>query len=66
MVCLCDLQVKKVGYIGGLTLKSEVWARNTDFGVITADVVDKSPGVKTGGLGAIMQEGADLGFPNRS
>lgn len=52
--------------IGGLTLKSEVWARNTDFGVITEDVVDKSPGVKTGGLGAIMQEGADLGFPNRS
>lgn len=57
MVCLWDFQVKIVEY-RCLTLKSEVWARNRDFGVISVDMGDKS-----GGQRAIKQEGGDLGFP---
>lgn len=37
-----------------LTLKSEVWVRNTDFGVISVDVVDEFPGERSGGLRPIL------------
>lgn len=49
MSCLCNLRVKIVGYGGGgralvfLILKSEVWARNTDFGAISINFEDEFP-----------------------
>lgn len=52
--------------IGVLTLKSEVWARNRDFRVISVDIGDKWPGEKSEGQRAIKQERGDLGFPNHS